>query len=87
MTTIRESWKNLIWWQKTLAITTCCVALYAAFGFLLLPRIASYVLVEKVAPALSRQISVGEIRVNPFAMTAGSIAARACRFPSWATTP
>ena len=70
MTTIRESWKNLIWWQKTLAITTCCVALYAAFGFLLLPRIAGYVLVEKVAPALSRQISVGEIRVNPFAMTA-----------------
>ena len=70
MTTIRESWKNLIWWQKTLAITTCCVALYAAFGFLLLPRIASYVLVEKMAPALSRQISVGEIRVNPFAMTA-----------------
>ena len=70
MTTIRESWKNLIWWQKTLAITTCCVALYAAFGFLLLPRIASYVLVEKVSPALGRRISVGEIRVNPFAMTA-----------------
>jgi uncharacterized protein involved in outer membrane biogenesis len=70
MPPIRESWKNLTWWQKTLAITACCVALYAAFGFLLLPRIASYVLVEKVAPALGRQVSVGEIRVNPFAMTA-----------------
>ncbi|MGE4440211.1 MAG: DUF748 domain-containing protein [Desulfomicrobium sp.] len=68
--TIRKIWKNLIWWQKSLAITTCCVALYAAFGFLLLPRIAGYVLVEKVSPALSRQISVGEIRINPFAMTA-----------------
>jgi len=65
-----EIWKNLTWWQKSLAITTCCVTLYAAFGFLLLPRIASYVLVEKVSPALSRQISVGEIRINPFAMTA-----------------
>ena len=70
MPPIRQAWKNLTWWQKTLAMTTCCVALYAAFGFLLLPRIARYVLVEKVAPALSRQLSVGEIRVNPFAMTA-----------------
>lgn len=70
MPPIRQAWKNLTWWQKTLAITTCCVALYAAFGFLLLPRIASYVLVEKVSPALNRQISVGEIRINPFAMTA-----------------
>jgi uncharacterized protein involved in outer membrane biogenesis len=70
MTTIRQSWKNLTWWQKSLIVAGCCVALYAAFGFLLLPRIASYVLVEKVSPALSRQISVGEIRINPFAMTA-----------------
>ncbi len=70
MSAIRKIWENLTWWQKTLAITACCVALYAAFGFLLLPRIARYVLVEKVSPALNRQISVGEIRVNPFAMTA-----------------
>ena len=70
MPPIRQSWKNLFWWQKSLAITTCCVALYAAFGFLLLPRIASYVLVEKVAPTLNRQINVGDIRINPFAMTA-----------------
>ena len=70
MPPILQAWKNLTWWQKSLAMTTCCVALYAAFGFLLLPRIARYVIVEKVSPALSRQISVGEIRVNPFAMTA-----------------
>ena len=70
MPPIRDSWKNLTWWQKSLAVTASCVALYAAFGFLLLPRIANYVLVEKVSPALNRQISVGEIRVNPFAMTA-----------------
>jgi len=70
MIAISESWKKLTWWQKSLFVTTVCVALYAAFGFLLLPRIASYVLVEKVSPALSRQISVGEIRINPFAMTA-----------------
>jgi hypothetical protein len=70
MMNMHEIWKKLSWWQKTLAVTACCVALYAAFGFLLLPRIASYVLVEKVSPALGRQISVGEIRINPFAMTA-----------------
>ena len=70
MIAISESWNKLTWWQKSLLVTTVCVALYAAFGFLLLPRIASYVLVEKVSPALSRQISVGEIRINPFAMTA-----------------
>lgn len=70
MMTILKIWKKLSLWQKFLAITTCCVTLYAAFGFLLLPRIASYVLVEKVAPALNRQINVGDIRINPFAMTA-----------------
>jgi len=70
MTTLRESWKNLTWWQKSISVATFCVALYAAFGFLLMPRIARYVLVEKVSPALKRQISIGEIRINPFAMTA-----------------
>ena len=70
MTTIREAWKNLARWKKSLVVAACCVVLYAAFGFLLLPRIASYVLVEKVSPALKRQISVKEIRINPFAMTA-----------------
>lgn len=70
MTTIIESWKKLTWWQKSLFVTTVCVALYAAIGFLLVPRIANYVLVEKVSPALSRKVSVGEIRINPFAMTA-----------------
>ncbi|MDO9582984.1 MAG: DUF748 domain-containing protein [Desulfomicrobium sp.] len=70
MPPIRQTWKNLTLWQKALAITACCAALYAAFGFLLLPRIANYVLVEKVGPALNRQISIGEIRINPFAMTA-----------------
>lgn len=70
MITLRQNWKILTRLQKSLAITTCCITLYAAIGFLLLPRIASYVLVEKVSPALNRQISVGEIRINPFAMTA-----------------
>lgn len=69
MATLRESWNSLRWWQKTLAVLTTCVALYAAFGFLLLPRIVRYVLVEKVSPALHRQVSVQDIRLNPFALT------------------
>jgi uncharacterized protein involved in outer membrane biogenesis len=70
MATLRDSWTTLSWWQKTLIILTTCVALYAAFGFLLLPRIVHYVLVEKVSPVLDRQISVDDIRMNPFALTA-----------------
>jgi uncharacterized protein involved in outer membrane biogenesis len=70
MATFRESWKDMKWWQKSLVILTCCVALYAAFGFLLLPRIVRYVLVEKVSPVLHRQVSVQDIRMNPFALTA-----------------
>lgn len=70
MTSARESWNKLTWWQKILAVGATCVALYAAFGFLLLPRIVRYVLVEKVSPALNRQVGVSEIRFNPFALTA-----------------
>jgi len=70
MTTTRDSWKNLTWWQKSLAVLTCCLALYALFGFLLLPRIIRYVLVEKVSPVLHRQVSVQDIRYNPFTLTA-----------------
>jgi len=69
MPTIRDSWNKLTWWQKTLAVLSCVVALYALFGFLLLPRILRYVLVEKVSPALNRQVSVQEIRYNPFTLT------------------
>ena len=70
MKTPRDTWRKLIWWQKSLVVAAICTALYAAFGFLLLPYIARYIVVEKVSPALNRQISVGEIRFNPFALTA-----------------
>ncbi len=70
MTFIGNSWKNLNLWQKAAAVTVCCVALYAAFGFLLLPLITRHVLIEKVGPAMNRQVSVGDIRFNPFALTA-----------------
>lgn len=70
MPRIRDSWNKLTWWQKLLAVGATCIALYTAFGFLLLPRIVRYVLVEKVSPALNRQVGVDEIRFNPFALTA-----------------
>lgn len=70
MPTLRDSWNKLARWQKAFAVAGCCVALYAAFGFLLLPIVTRHVLIEKVGPALSRQVSVGEIRFNPFALTA-----------------
>ena len=64
------SWKNLKYWQRIVAIAACGAAIYVVFGFLLLPLIARYVLIEQVSPALNRQIEVDEIRFNPFALTA-----------------
>jgi len=70
MTSLREIWKSLNRWQKTVLILATAIVTYAAIGFLLIPQIVRYVLVEKVSPALNRQIKVDEIRVNPFALTA-----------------
>ncbi len=70
MATIRNSWDKLSRWQKGLFVAALCTALYALFGFLLLPGIVRYILVEKVSPALNRSVSVTDIRFNPFALTA-----------------
>ena len=70
MAIIHDSWAKMTGWQKSLIILSCGLVLYSAFGFLLLPRIARYVLVEKVSPVLSRQVGVEEIRFNPFTLTA-----------------
>ncbi|WP_459821925.1 DUF748 domain-containing protein [Desulfomicrobium salsuginis] len=64
------SWKFLKSWQKVLISIFSCLALYAAFGFFLLPPIVRYVLVEKVSPALHRSVDAREIRFNPFTLTA-----------------
>lgn len=69
MPSICRYWNAATLWQKLLAITTCGLILYAIVGFFLLPRIAGYVLTEKVAPALNRLVNAGEIRINPFALT------------------
>ncbi len=69
MTALATLWNNLARWQKNTLILTCVVTVHALFGFVLLPHILRYVLVEKVSPLLSRQISVDEIRCNPFALT------------------
>jgi len=65
----RVSWSILNFWQKVFFSAAVCVALYAAFGFLLLPSIARYVLEEKVSQVLQRQVDVQEIRFNPFTLT------------------
>lgn len=69
MTTFRKHWSSLARWQKGLAVAAVLLVLYTLFGFFLLPRIIEYVLVEKVSPVLQRQVSVGEIRCNPFTLT------------------
>ncbi len=70
MTSLRELWKKLSCWQKTVLILATVIITYAAIGFILIPKIARYALVEKVSPSLNRKIAVDEIRLNPFALTA-----------------
>ena len=45
------------------------VALYAALGFLLAPRLIRNAILEKGPAALKREVRVGKVEVNPFALS------------------
>ena len=69
MNAVGQAWKQLIWWQKALAMTGSIFVLYLLFGFLLLPPLVRFVLEDKVAQALDRRIDVASIRFNPLTLT------------------
>jgi len=52
-------WKIAIW-------TVLLVVLYTLFGFLGIPRIVQYVLVNVLPESIHRKVEVGEIAFNPF---------------------
>ena len=51
---------------RILAVLALLVALYAAAGFWLAPRLVRSALIEDIPKALSAVPTVGEIRINPF---------------------
>lgn len=55
--------------KRTGLLVVCLVFLYGVFGFLGLPIIVKYQLEKQVSILMQRQVSVGEIRINPFALS------------------
>lgn len=56
-------------WFKALAVMLALSGLYAALGFLLLPRLAEHFAPELAARYLKRHLSIAEVRFNPFSFS------------------
>lgn len=69
MKNVSQAWKQLVWWQRYLAYIGTVLLLYTLFGFVLVPKIARYVLEDKVAQSIDRKIQVTDIYFNPFTLT------------------
>jgi hypothetical protein len=57
-------------WKKALIWVAAVVAVIGVTGFFIAPPIAKSLLVEKLSVALHRPVSIGQIRINPFLLTA-----------------
>ncbi len=57
--------------RKIILIVAALLALYALIGFVVVPWILESMVPEKLSVALNRPVSVENIRLNPFALTAG----------------
>ncbi len=56
--------------RKILTWTAACMALFALIGFLVVPPILKSVLTKQLTAALHREVSIREVRVNPFTLAA-----------------
>ena len=54
--------------RRWLVAAAVALFAYAAFGFLLAPRILRNLLQEKGTAALHRQVTVADVKVNPFTL-------------------
>ena len=63
-------WKGFHWTLKTLVILISLFVLYIAFGFWAVPPIAESVLTDQLGRALSRRVTIDEIRFNPLTLRA-----------------
>ncbi len=57
--------------KKTLTISGIIILLYALIGFFLVPVIGKNLIRDKLTKALDREVSIENMTVNPFALTAG----------------
>ncbi|HET8947926.1 MAG TPA: DUF748 domain-containing protein [Candidatus Polarisedimenticolia bacterium] len=57
------------WLLRTVLVAAAAVVLYAAAGFLILPRALRGPLEREVAAQLSRQVSLRRLRFNPFSLS------------------
>ncbi len=55
--------------QRRLAILGAAVALFAIFGFVVLPPIVKSQMEKRLSSALGRDVTVEKVRINPFALS------------------
>jgi outer membrane protein OmpA-like peptidoglycan-associated protein len=56
--------------RKILIWTAACLAIFATVGFFVVPPILKSVLTKQLTAALHRDVSIREVRVNPFTLSA-----------------
>ncbi|MCH2187202.1 DUF748 domain-containing protein [Myxococcota bacterium] len=66
---VRQQWSRLARWQKWVLLTTLLVALYAALGFWVAPRVVRDQAHSFFFEQLGREIQIGEVKINPFTLT------------------
>ncbi len=60
-----SSWKLVSWRTTAVAV----VVIYALVGFFLVPRIATKMIVKIARERIGREVTVGEVRCNPFTLS------------------
>ncbi|BBO16585.1 conserved hypothetical protein [Candidatus Brocadia pituitae] len=66
---IGRTYASWSWPARLMAIGCILVALYAGIGFLLLPPLIKSRLVKAIADRTGRHVELGELQVNPFALS------------------
>jgi len=66
---VREQWSRLARWQRWSFLTALLVALYAALGFWVAPRVVRDQAHAFFLEQIRRNVEIGEVKINPFALT------------------
>ena len=66
---VRQQWSRLARWQRWSLLTALLLALYAALGFWVAPRVARDQAHSFFLEELGRNVQIGEVKINPFTLT------------------
>ena len=66
---VRQQWSRLARWQRWSFLTALLVALYAALGFWVAPRVVQDQTHAFFLEQIGRNVQIGEVKINPFALT------------------